>query len=378
MKQKLTKSFVAKILAAPPPDETVYTDSEIPGFILRCRPGPQAAYFYRWKAGGRSRKKHLGSATILPADEARTLALKHRYDAKIGEGIQRQKKVYLEELRDRHLAEHCRPNLRPASVVDAELIWNTRILPVWGGRLVTSITRGDALKLKATIALESKSRCNHTVALLSKAFNLAEDWGMRPLNSNPFRRIGKYEIAGREKILTTAELVRFHAALDRLDLVAPVHAALFRLLLLTGARLREIMNAKLAWVDFDRRLLLLPDSKTGAGVVELPPQAIAIIRAVKRPEGSEWLLPKEDGQPIVYPYRRWKQVLEWARIEDFRIHDERHCFGSYSHRSGASQKTVAKLLRHKVMSTTERYLQGFDRDRQEAADKTANVLLGES
>jgi integrase len=36
-----------------------------------------------------------------------------------------------------------------------------------------------------------------------------------------------------------------------------------RLLLLTGARLREVLHAKWEYVDFNRALLNLPDSKTG-------------------------------------------------------------------------------------------------------------------
>ena len=46
-------------------------------------------------------------------------------------------------------------------------------------------------------------------------------------------------------------------------------AAALRLLLFTGARLREILHLRWEHVDFDRGLLLLPDSKTGKKAIVL-------------------------------------------------------------------------------------------------------------
>jgi integrase len=43
----------------------------------------------------------------------------------------------------------------------------------------------------------------------------------------------------------------------------PFAVAAIRLLLFTGARLREILHAKWDYVDFERGILFLPDSKTG-------------------------------------------------------------------------------------------------------------------
>jgi len=42
-----------------------------------------------------------------------------------------------------------------------------------------------------------------------------------------------------------------------------------RLLALTGARVGEIISLEWKFVDLERRLLLLPDSKTGQKVIRL-------------------------------------------------------------------------------------------------------------
>jgi integrase len=54
--------------------------------------------------------------------------------------------------------------------------------------------------------------------------------------------------------------------------IGPHAAAGLRLLIFTGARLREILGLKWEWIDLEKGLLLLPDSKTGkkAIVVNAP------------------------------------------------------------------------------------------------------------
>lgn len=56
------------------------------------------------------------------------------------------------------------------------------------------------------------------------------------------------------------------AALQELDASGDISisaAAAIRLLLLTGARVSEILSARWEWIDWSRRVLRLPDSKTG-------------------------------------------------------------------------------------------------------------------
>jgi integrase len=50
---------------------------------------------------------------------------------------------------------------------------------------------------------------------------------------------------------------------NRRTIIGPRAAAALRLLIFTGARLREILRLKWEWADLERGLLLLPDSKTG-------------------------------------------------------------------------------------------------------------------
>jgi integrase len=64
---------------------------------------------------------------------------------------------------------------------------------------------------------------------------------------------------------------------NRKSVIDPHAAAAIRLLILTGARLREILNAKWSYVDWKRRLLNLPKSKTVKKTLYLSAPALAVL-----------------------------------------------------------------------------------------------------
>ena len=64
---------------------------------------------------------------------------------------------------------------------------------------------------------------------------------------------------------------------NRRRLVGAHAAAALRLLILTGAQPREVLNLRWEWVDLERGLLLLPDSKTGRKSIVLNAPAIAVL-----------------------------------------------------------------------------------------------------
>jgi len=59
-------------------------------------------------------------------------------------------------------------------------------------------------------------------------------------------------------------------------------AAAIRLLILTGARLREILHLRWEHVDLERGLLFLPDSKTGKKAIVLNAPAMAVLASLPR------------------------------------------------------------------------------------------------
>src|SRR5829696_6736767 len=107
-------------------------------------------------------------------------------------------------------------------------------------------------------------QANRVLAQLSRLFNLAEAWGWRDSGTNPCQHVDRFKEQARDRYLNAAELMRLGQALDEMvveDDLRPEVAAAIRLLLLTGARLNEVLTIRQEWIDLGRRV----GSVTGTG-----------------------------------------------------------------------------------------------------------------
>jgi integrase len=143
-------------------------------------------------------------------------------------------------------------------------------------------------------------------------------------------------------------------AMKRFTKIDPFAAAALRLLLFTGCRLREILHLKWEFVDIERGLLFLPDSKTGRKTVILNAPALAVLAGVDR-IGS-YLVPGDDPhKPRADIKRPWRAVSKRAGLDGVRLHDLRHTYASFGAGGGLGLPIIGKLLGHAQLSTTQRY-----------------------
>src|SRR5207249_515785 len=100
--------------------------------------------------------------------------------------------------------------------------------------------------------------------------------------------------------------------------IGPHVAAALRLLILTGARLREILDLKWDYVDVQRGLLLLPDSKTGQKAIILNAPALAIL--LRLPRMDTYVIASDiDGQPRHDVNKPWKLVSTRSGLTGVRL-----------------------------------------------------------
>ena len=140
-----------------------------------------------------------------------------------------------------------------------------RILPALGRRKLNDVSRADVAGLYEELHA-TPYEANRLLALLSKMFNLAEDWGLRPDGSNPCRRVRKFGERKRQRFLGRDELARLGAVIadeKQHHTHAPSVFAAIKLLLFTGCRLSEILTLRWAEVDLEHSCLRLANSKTG-------------------------------------------------------------------------------------------------------------------
>ena len=147
--------------------------------------------------------------------------------------------------------EHISVRLKPSTAKEYRRNLSRFILPALGRLTVTGVTRADVARFHYDLR-HIPYQANRCLEVISKMFNLAELWGLRPDGSNPRRHIKKYPENKRERFLSPAELRRIGAVLremegEGIELPSAILAA--RLLILTGCRLNEIMTLKWEYVE---------------------------------------------------------------------------------------------------------------------------------
>ena len=149
--------------------------------------------------------------------------------------------------------------------------------------------------------------------------------------------------------------------------VMDTHAvAAIRLLILTGARPREILSAKWEYVDFERGIMRLPDSKTGKKAIYLSAAALAVLNAISRVKDNPYIIPGENrprnrGEPKHEPAPRanlkrpWVAVSRVEKLSNVRIHDLRHSFAGMGAGASLGLPITGNLLGRTQAAPTARY-----------------------
>jgi integrase len=248
---------------------------------------------------------------------------------------------------------------------------------------------------------ETPYAANRLAAAVSAMYAWAERAGQVPQDHpNPARGITRYREQGRERFLTSDELARLGDALhegetvgwpyaaadgpnakfaqkDRMVKLDVFTAAAVKLLILTGARLREILHAKWSELDLERGVLFLADSKSGKKTLYLGAAALSVIAALPRMSGNPYLIPGPiEGKPRVGLDAPWAAVTKAAGLEGVRIHDLRHSFASVGAGAGMGLPIVGKLLGHATQATTARYAHLDSDPMLRAAERIGATISG--
>lgn len=358
LKQKINLTVLRQLQ---PGDEV--RDPELRGFGARRR-GDAVSFFVQTRINGRQRWFTIGQlGNPWTAETARNQALQYLADARRGvdAGLEkeraRKRGTPFEAVAQRFLELHG-PRLKPRTLESYRQIVRSHLIPAFCKQPFDEITKGDVANLHAKMG-DTKRTANHTLAVLSKMMSWAEDQGIRPENTNPCRRIAKYRENRRERYLSGEELVRLGSVLNEVERDNSENLfviACIRLLILTGARLSEIRTLQWSFVNEDRRLLILPDSKTGAKTIPLSTAALEILKGLPRLHSNPYVLPGHvTGQCLINIQKPWRRIRCLAGLDDVRLHDLRHSFASFAVEAGGTLPVIGRVLGHSQPQTTARY-----------------------
>ena len=385
------EKITLRVVTALGPGETVWDDT-VKGFGVR-RQRTAAVYVFKYRFHGRQRFLTIGRhGSPWTPDEARAEAKRHQgalvqLGRPIDPAAQRDaigSSPAFDTLARTYLAEYAAHRKKARSLAEDRRNLELHVLPYFGHRRVCDITRVDITRWH----LGQHSRpvnANRCLAVMSHIFTMAEKWGICEVGTNPCRGVGRYQEKSRDRFLSEEEFARLGTALRAVDSQDAGTAKLddwratacIRLLIYTGARLSEILSLQWTWIDWAQGMARLPDSKTGAKALILPPPALNLLRRIEQKQNHDdlkgkFVLPSNSRNKYFTGIQKpWQRIRLMANLPDLRLHDLRHSYASAAVAGGESLYLVGSILGHRQASTTQRYAHLSLGPVREVADRTA-------
>ena len=371
------KSTFARRVRAAKPRAKKYEirDDVITGLGLAVQPSGVRTFVLNRMVRGRRRYATVGSADAMTVPqaraEARRLIASFADTAKKDGGPRtpgRPMDAFAAEFLDRQ-AGHWKPRTLESNAY----MVRKYILPAFSSLTVDAITVEHVRDWFASMA-DRPGSANRSMPVLSVMMRMAELWGYRPHNSNPCKNTKRYRMEPKARFLTADEMARLNAVLTRDEFYCPQAVAVIRLLMLTGCRFGEIVSLEWDWIRGKR--IHLPDSKSGPRTVWLSSAARAVIDAIPRysPDCPFLFSARPPTRHIDNVEYQWHRIRNEAGLPGLRIHDLRHNWASVAAMNGVDMVTVAKLLGHALVETTERYTHLSDQSVADAADRVSNRI----
>lgn len=366
--------------------DIVLWDDTLHGFGLRVKPSGTKTYILQYRnTEGRSRRYTIGQHGKLTPEQAETEAKRLFGLIAVGRDPASEKQdlgkeATFADLAAKYLEIHL-PHKKARSAHEDRRMLKQYITPVLGTRKVYAITQDDIEGIHGKLK-DHPYQANRVLALLSKMFTLAEAWKVRPQHSNPCRYVEKFKEEKRERYLSERELAWVGRAIAKAEAgddpkmaVSESAGLALRLLLLTGARLNEILTLKWEYLDLEKGVAVLPDTKTEKNKrLMLPAPALMLLTRDPQPQAG-WVILGATKDKHLYdlkgPWSRVKSLVDALQdkeeadgrlkptdrvdISGVRIHDFRHSFASVGVSGGMTLPLVGALLGHTQAATTQRY-----------------------
>lgn len=327
-------------------------------------------------------------------ETAEILAAKIRSDALLGELTGKKPELTLTQALARYWLEH---GQYLASRDDIKRLGKTLQRDQFGlGKnvLLSGISPADliayAARRRANLSNRSVNiELEHLRAVMRRARNL---WKVA-VAEIAWQEVLLEEAGEREHILSRDDEERRLFAALRVDFHAIVRFAL-----ITGVRLANVIELTWPQVDWHAGTIVfrVKSKKPGGELHYIPiTPAVATILAQERGrhptrvftyvcartrhDPKHNLLQKKGER---YPFtadgwrRAWAKALTEANIENFRFHDLRHTAATRAQRAVGNLKTVQRMLGHKDIRTTLRYIRSDVTDVRTAMEAVEKATLG--
>jgi len=396
-----------QILAAKPIDgkRTRYRIEGVPGLWLNVGPGGQKSWYVRYQPGGRKgrifRQHTLGDITSVSLQDATQAASRIMTKVKVEDRdpvaervAKKQEALTFGEIFDDWYKRHALVKLTRAETDLSR--YRNHLEGEFAAKRIADLKRIEIARYRDKVAAKATPLVsNEVLVLINRVLNWALDEGL--IEANPAARLRK---AGkrrpRERVLNSAGMVTFWQALEATEtmtgehmargekgrMLSPATRSVLRLLLLTGQRRSEVVEARKSELelDIDEPVWTIPGERTKNGLlhrVPLCPLAKAeFAKAIAAsPDDSVYVFASpesEDDEPISANAvtRAMARLVAEIKISRVSPHDLRRTVGTEMARLGLPVHVRSLVLNHSPMSrgvtdaVYNRY--AYDREKREA------------
>ena len=376
----LDAHFVRTAICPEGKSKVDYYDTAITGFILEVRASGGKTFHLRYRdPHGKQRQHKIGDSKSLSFDKARQAAQVLRSRVVLGESPAEERKI---KRAIPTVAEFAEERYMPF-VKGYKKSWDSddsylrnHLLPRFGSHHLDQVSQQEVVEFHHAMRAKgyALATCNRMLVLMRYMFNLAKKWKVPGADFNPTIGVPMYEANNaRERYLTAEETQRLKEALVRSDNTQLQY--IVPLLLMTGARKRELLEAQWEHFDLERRSWRIPMSKSGkARYVPLSATVLEVLAQLPRWPGCPYLVPNpKTREPYVSIFSSWNTARKHAGLPEVRMHDLRHSMASNMVNSGRSIYEVAKVLGHTQLKTSQRYSHLSQETLIAAVDAAANA-----
>ncbi len=202
-----------------------------------------------------------------------------------------------------------------------------------------------------------KSTINHETAILKNMFTIALDWDyINEQTMKYIRKVKQFPVDnGRIRYLKDDEYIRLMSACKDTFLEPIIMLALH-----TGMRKTELLSLTWDNIDMKSGFIFLNDTKNNESAqIPMNNTAREVLSNVNRRLDIKYIFynPHTNKPFNNSTFRNYFiSLLAKAEIDDFTFHDLRHTFGSYLAMAGVTLPALQKLMRHKDIMMTMRYI----------------------
>ena len=366
-KVNITNEFVKRIKLPTSKVKEQYFDNELKGFMLEVKNSGSKTYYYRYRENNSQKMKRIGNTNEISLDDAKkryysfldNIALNKLPAQTINNNSNQVESqinsITFLEFYDNHYLPYIKAHIK--SYETNISVFKNHILKDLNKTPMLDLKKLDVKRLhNEMITLKNLSRAtaNKFLIFLSSAYKLANELELFD-NYNPCRGIKEFELNNQRQIFLSKTQTK--KLLNEVNKSSNIHLKyIVPMLLLSGARKREVLDAK--WNDFDmlNKLWTIPITKNGKKrILPITKPLQTILNQIPKDKTPYLFASPLTNKPYISIYQSWNSARVKANLKEVRMHDLRHTYASALVNAKCSLYEVQILLGHSTAKMTQRY-----------------------